>query len=147
MAAVFARKGEFLVEPNCQTTIGLWSSADPVVSLPRSASAAELGTAVRSALAASRRGIAYDPTGWRGFPSSLLRVAGVRSWNALQRSDARCQMERNASTIRILPYRNGGTKGEDSGYRPLEELAVAVSAAASDSELGTAVLSALASCQ
>jgi hypothetical protein len=50
LAAVFARDGDFLVEPNCQTTTGLWLSADPVVLLPRSTSAAELGAAVLTAL-------------------------------------------------------------------------------------------------
>ncbi len=43
LAAVFARDSDFLVEPNCQTTTGLWLSADPVVFLPRPTSAAELG--------------------------------------------------------------------------------------------------------
>jgi hypothetical protein len=43
LAAVFARDSDFLVEPNCQTTTGLWLSADPVVFLPRPTSATELG--------------------------------------------------------------------------------------------------------
>ena len=67
LAAVFIREGDFLVEPNCKTTIGLWVSADPVVSLPRTASAVELGAAARWALSASRQGIPHDPGRWRGF--------------------------------------------------------------------------------
>ena len=43
MGAVFARDSGFLVEPKCQTTTGLWLSADPVVLISRSTSAAELG--------------------------------------------------------------------------------------------------------
>ena len=34
---------DFRIEPNCQTTTGLWLSADPVILLPRPTSAAELG--------------------------------------------------------------------------------------------------------
>ena len=143
MAAVFARKSDFLFEPNNQTTIGIWLSADPVQLIPRAASQEELGAAARAALAASRRGVPLDPASGRGFPSSLLRVAGVRSWNALQRTAARCQLEGGGSTIRIVPCRNGGTKGDDSGYHSLDELAVAGPAAATDAELGAALLSAL----
>jgi hypothetical protein len=43
LAAVFARDSDFLVKANCQTTTGLWLSADPVVFLPRPTSATELG--------------------------------------------------------------------------------------------------------
>jgi hypothetical protein len=146
LAEVFVRKDDFLVDPNVRTVTGLWLIADPVVQLPRAASTAELGAAVRSALAASRQDIPH-PHDRREFPSSLLRVAGVRSWNALQRSAARCQVETNATAIRVLPSRNGGTRGDDRGYHSLEELAVTLPAAGSDEELGAAVMSVVARCQ
>jgi hypothetical protein len=146
LVAVFVRARDFLVEPNARTTDGLWLSADPVSRLPKTASAAELGAAVRSALAASRQNIPR-PTDWRSFPSSLLRVAGCRSWNALQRSAARCEVEANASAIRILPSRNGGTQGDDRGYHSIAELALTVPTSASDQEVGAAILSVAAHCQ
>jgi hypothetical protein len=146
IAAVFVREVDFLVEPNVQTVTGLWLSADPVTRLPRAASTAELGAAVRSALTASRRGMPAL-TNWKKFPSSLLQVAGIRSWNALLRSAARCQVEATRDTIRVLPSRNGGTQGDERGYHSVEELAVTVPASISDEELGASLVSAIAACQ
>jgi len=146
LVAVFARDADLLVEPNCQTVTGLWVSADPVARLTRTVSPAELGAVVRRALAESRRGMP-NPTNWREFPSGLLRAAGLRSWNALQRSAARCQIEAGSAAIRVLPSHNGGTRGEGRGYHSLEELAVGVPANATDEELGAAVLSAIAVCR
>jgi hypothetical protein len=145
LAAVIARDADFLVEPNCQTVAGLWISADSVVRLPRAAPATRLGASVRLALAASRRGES-NVTDWRTFPSGLLRSAGVWSWSALQRSAARCQVETGPTGIRVLLSRNGGTRGEGRGYHLLEELAIGIPTGASDEELVTAVLSAVAAC-
>src|ERR671937_817085 len=81
LVAVFAREADLLVEPNCQATTGLWLSAGPVGRLPRTATPAELGAAVRAALSESRRGVPH-PTNWGPFSPPVLQAAGVRSWAA-----------------------------------------------------------------
>ena len=146
LAAVFVRGDDFLIATNWQTEAGFWVSADPVTLLPRSASDSQLGAAVRLALDSSRRGVP-NPSDWSEFPSSLLRVANVRSWNALQRAAALCQVEADDAEIRVLPSVNGGTRGDNRGYHSLDELAVVVPVHSSDEELGAVVQSAIGHCR
>ena len=142
LAGVFVRRDDFVIETKCQAEAGFWVSADPVTLLAKSAADAQLGAAVRSALSASCRGIP-NPTDWSNFPSSLLRVAKVRSWNALQRSAALCQVEADDAEVHVLPTINGGTRGDNRGYHSLQELAVIVPFDSSDDQLGAAVRSAI----
>src|SRR5262245_32176979 len=85
LVGVFAREADFLVEPNSQTTSGVWLSSGPVKFLPRTSPPVELGAAVRAALRESQQGVTH-PTDWKKFVPPILQVAGVRSWAALQRS-------------------------------------------------------------
>jgi len=146
LAAVFAREADLLVEPRCQATTGIWLSAGPVGRLPLPAAPADLGAAVRAALDQSRRGVPH-PADWRAFVPPVLEAAGVRSWAALQKTAALCQIEAGPGGMRMLPFRNGGIRGEDRGYHPLEELAADLPAAASDEQVGAAVRAALTRCE
>jgi hypothetical protein len=146
VAAVFLREADYLVEPNSRTDTGLWLSADPVTRLPRPVTAAELGSAVRRALATSRQGLPH-PANWRRFPSSLLRVARLQSWAALQRTADRCEVQVSEAGVLAVPCANGGTRGDERGYHSLEEQAVVVPVDGSDEDLGAAVLLALAACR
>jgi CDI immunity protein len=144
-ANVYARNTDFLIEPTSKTESGYRVSSDPVAQLQHTTSVVELGKAIRESLAESRRGV---PNPVRGkFPSSLLRVAGVRSWNALQTSAALCHVHADSNTIRIIPTRNGGTKGTERGYHPLEQQVICVQSSASDQELGSAVLATFGKCE
>jgi hypothetical protein len=145
LASVYIRSNDYLVEANSKVETGFWVSTNPVIRLSRSASVTDLGTAVRLALAESRRGGSYPSLGG-AFPSSLLEVAGVRSWNDLQRSAALCLVKGDSSIIRVVPHRNGGTTGDDKGYHSLSESSVDVAADASDDELGAAVRAAMSAC-
>src|SRR5262245_37217861 len=135
LVGVFARATDFLVEPNCLTTTGLWLSAGPVQRLPRTSPPAELGAAVRVALKESRRGVPH-PTDWKKFVPPVLEVAGVRSWAALQRSAAKCDIEAGPDGLKVVPSRNGGTRGDDRGYHSLGDLAVKIPDSATDEDLG-----------
>jgi hypothetical protein len=146
LVGVFARAADFLVEPNFEATTGIWLSAGPVQRLPRSAPPAELGAAVRVALQESRQGVPH-PTDWKKFVPPVIEVAGVRSWAALQRSAAKCHIEAGTDGVKVVPLRNGGTRGDDRGYHSLGDLAVKLPATATDEELGAAVLAALAACR
>jgi hypothetical protein len=145
LVAVFARETDLLVEPNCQATTGVWLSAGPVSRLPRTATAAVIGAAVRVALGESRRGVPH-PTNWREFSPPVLQAAGVRAW-AAQRTAVMCHVQVGPDGLRVSPSRNGGTRGDGRGYHTLGELAADLHAGATDEELGAAVLSALAACR
>jgi hypothetical protein len=142
MMAVFAREADFLLEPHCQATTGIWLSAGPALRLPRGASPAELGAAIRACLNESRRGVPH-PQDWRKVVPPVLQLAGVRSWAALQRSAAMCRVEAGPELLRVVPHRNGGTRGNERGYHPLEDQAVTLAPSATDEELGSAVLASI----
>ena len=56
-----------------------------------------------------------------------------------------CAVSRDAGTLRIDPYANGGTRGDERGYRPLADAErIRLAAAAPADAVGRAVLAALA---
>jgi len=146
VAGVYIRQADFLVEAMSQTVTGLWVGSGPVRGLPRTATAAELGLAIRQALLASQRGVPH-PTDWGGVLTELLRVAGIRSWNALQKSAAYCGVEADPNGIHVVPHENGGTRGPNRGYTPITDAAISLPGNATDNVIGDGLLSAIEACR
>jgi CDI immunity protein len=145
-AEVYARNTDFIISPSSRTLCGVWIGCSPVVRLARPVSETDLGTTIRRTLAKSRVGVPH-PTDFKLLLTEFLAVAGARSWNAIQRTAAKCSIVAEATCIRVTPSKNGGTKGENRGYTPLGNLAIELRATASDEELGEAVITAFAACQ
>jgi hypothetical protein len=145
LASVYVRKSDYIVESSCWTTRGLCVGSEPVELLPIDAAAAELGEAIRRALSAVREGVAH-PADWQAQLAPLFKVAGIKSWDALQKSAKLCSIEAIDGPIRITPSRNGGTTGDGRGYHPMNEKAVILPPDATAAELGAAVLRAVPQC-
>jgi hypothetical protein len=113
----------------------------PATLLPISSNVNALGEAIADALAATT--VAPSPG---GMHAPLLKVAKVRSWAALQRSAALCNIWQTADALLVEPTRNGGNSGEGKGYHPLSDQTVSISSESSSSELGAAVVAAFERC-
>src|SRR5262245_44817058 len=137
LANVYARASDLIIAPSSLTVCGVWIGASPVSRLVRTVPAEQIGAAVRQALAASQCDVPH-PTDWKSVGTELLTVARLRSWNALERAAASCSVVSQADVLRVIPHRNGGTKGPDRGYHPLEEYVIEIGITSSDEELGTA---------
>jgi hypothetical protein len=82
----------------------------PATLLPIDLSAEALGLALAEALAAGAAAVATPSREeYRAVQAPLLTVAQVRSWGAIHRSAALCNVWQTSSGILIEPTRNGGT--------------------------------------
>jgi hypothetical protein len=96
--------------------------------------AVQLGNAILAALDGSKDNVAH-PTSWKGQFDVVLKMAGVRTWNAFAKS-ARCvEIEFETNRISFLPTRNLGAKG---GFEPLS--AKVLSSPPESRRLGTELL-------
>ena len=106
-----------------------------------------LGAAVADALAAGAVGVRTPSKDeYRALQAPLLEVAKVRSWSALQRSAALCNIWQTPGGVVVEPTRNGGNSGDDKGYHPLSDQSVTIAAESSPRELGLAVVAAFERC-
>jgi hypothetical protein len=148
LASVFLREGRIFVQASDRTpqrTAGYWVAAGPVTTLTATAEPAVVGQAVLDALARSRVEVPAPERG-ADLEAPLRRAAGVRSRRALMTGTLACVVDRADGVLRIDPLANGGTTGEERGYRPLpdaETAAVKLSAAATADAVGRAVLAVL----
>ena len=136
--SVYLRTKDFIIQPESQTTTGLWIVCEPVDVVPHDVETEILGKAVRNALAACRLGVAH-PTDWKAMLQPLLACARIRSWNAFQKSAMMCLIEETETELRIIPNKNGGTKGPDKGFDLLLGKSIIIGPSCSAEELGSAL--------
>ena len=139
IAAVYALPDAFVVVANHRTQAGFWLAGRPVTRLVSTATDAEIGSAVRAALSASRDGLpAPSRADYPVHLRDLATAAGVRTWAALEKAARLCAVEENAGGVRrVVPHRHGGTRGPDAGYHELPEAAFE-SAGVDNAALGAA---------
>jgi hypothetical protein len=106
-----------------------------------------LGRHVREALSA------YQPTVPEHAPirsgalmKPVLGALGARSNRQLHEHGLHCWIEDTATGFVFVPTHNGGARGDQRGFSPLEDRAVRLSRDASDVELGAALRQAFARC-
>jgi hypothetical protein len=117
----------------------------PVIRLPLSVSALQFADAMRTTLNSSM----YDvrlPNQYSDYVRPLYDAAEVDSWLQLQQVAQSVGLNLTNDFIDITPSHNGGTRGEDSGFSPLQELAVRVSVDVPDAEFARIVRDAFRAC-
>jgi len=144
-ASLFQLKDRYLVHPESRTTSGLWLAVPDYVTLSLNTSPNELGAALGRALDQSVDGVPH-PKVWTGLSKPRLDAAGVRSESAFVRG-ACCVGVRRSEEMVLKPSRNGGPTGEQRGFTDLPELRLVLSGNPTESELGDALLNALARCE
>jgi hypothetical protein len=145
-AAVHQLKDRILVHPWQQTEMGVGIASEPYVAIPLEADTEQLGKSILDVLGESGRTVPH-PTVWKGQDASRLKAAGVRSERAFQDGARYVRVERTQAGFLIEPSRNGGTKGDAKGFKPLPDRAIALDAGASTDDLGKAVRKGLDSCE
>ena len=148
LAMVYRRESRFFVEASDRTRqreAGFWVSNGQVRMLDDAVSDHTLGDTVLAAVASSRLEVPVPERGAK-LEAELFRAMGVRSRRASMSGTRACIVTRESpdGRLRVEPQRNGGSSGEDRGYRPMPELARELPADSTAAELGRAVREALA---
>lgn len=135
LVQVYHRADGFFVEPSDRTRLaeaGFWIGTGEVTRLAPDASDSTLGDALLRALACSRVEVAVPPRGAK-LEAGLFRAMGVRSRRAAMAGTRACLLSREPARstpgggpttparLRIEALHNGGTSGDDRGYRGLSE--------------------------
>jgi hypothetical protein len=124
VADVGLRNGEYIVSSYSQTDDGFWIADGTPTRLPDSASAGELGQAIRNALEQSRQNVPTPPRDadtakplldMLGLPDYATYAKGTRSVSvrATTSSDG-------GESIKVTPERNEGARG---GFTPIQNQA------------------------
>jgi hypothetical protein len=113
-ATAYKRGDRILLHASSKTIDGVWVLTAPVLTEDRNNSV-RLGKAVLDALDGSKEGIDH-PTSWTGVFDPVLRLAGVKSWNAFTRSAKCVEIEFGTNQVTFVPTKNLGPK---DGFEPL----------------------------
>jgi hypothetical protein len=119
MAGIYRRQGKDYVTASSRTRDGFWLEEGPVDVLDAGDSAA-LAQAVRSALARSTHGI-RAPKDWSSHVNRVVEAAGLKRYSAFAKETDLVTVEEKDGLLRILPYRNGGSR---EGYLGQEDKAI-----------------------
>lgn len=142
-AAVYKHGRDYFVHAQSRTSAGFWIASMPATLVPVDSRVEDLGAAVVDALAGGAVDVPTPSSDeFRAMVAPVLAIAKVRSWSALQRSAALCNVWRTARGVVVEPTRNGGNSGDDKGYHPLSDRSIVIAADCSPAELGTAIAAA-----
>jgi hypothetical protein len=120
MATVDHRRGGYVICSLSSTVSGFWAINDHQERIDDTAGAAELGSAVVRALAASGANVPDPPPSGPAALAPLLRAADVRSYGAYMQGTRHVDVEQENATVTVTPNRNDGARG---GFVPLVEAA------------------------
>jgi hypothetical protein len=134
-AAAYKRGEQIFLHASCKTTAEVWIVCGPALVADQN-DVASLGKAVLDALERSKENVPH-PTQWKGIFDPLLRVAGVKSWNAFAKRAKGVEIEFGTNRISLIPTKNLGPK---DGFDPLDAKQRSSSPVAKD--LGLSLLSA-----
>ncbi|HEX5515847.1 MAG TPA: hypothetical protein VFY81_15720 [Gammaproteobacteria bacterium] len=142
-ANVYFHPDAWIVHAQHRTTAGVLLHGAPVFRLPTDATSAELGRAVRDALAGYRDGIPHPAT-WKGIGTEFLKLAGFRSWRSLREQSKSCWIAESDSDLTFTPLRNGGSAGKQKGFQPFGASPLKARSSFSDEEIGQVLKDAIA---
>lgn len=123
-----------------RTSDGIWILTDPVLSVDCDL-VGEIGRSILECLSASVQGIP-NPSSVKGLTDSLLKLAGVRSFNAFAKPAISVGIRMDSEIITLTPTRNEGPRG---GFVHLNEKDQV--AGGSEEALGSATIAAFALCE
>ncbi|MFH0821416.1 MAG: hypothetical protein V2B18_01605 [Pseudomonadota bacterium] len=107
-------------------------ATDPVTVIEEGELPSRKGSAVREALAHSKKDVP-DPARWDDPNDPLLKAAGVRSYSKFEKSASSCDVYLKGDQLRFTPYKNLRPR---RGYVPIVDREMFLPADASDEEVG-----------
>lgn len=145
-ASAYRLRDRYLICPNIRTTTGLWMNSAPYVTLPLDADPRLIGKAILTALEGSTQG-APHPTDFRAASELRRSAAGVRSERQFQLGATYIGISIDGDNLRLLPYRNGGSKGDQKGFYPSHEQERFIEMRSGADEVGAMFMEVLSSLQ
>lgn len=124
------------------------TGVEPFLTLPPDAAPEEVGAGILTALDAYRSGVP-EPTKseYDVVARALYRAAGVRSHRKLLESSLYCRVSESRDLFQLVPYHNGGTRGNRKGFQPKNPMEwLLVRKPATAAELGEALVLAFELC-
>jgi hypothetical protein len=124
LVTVYVRGEQYFIEGYDCThwqEAGFWVASGAVVTVDQAVSDATLGAAAVRVLSQSRLNV--DIPTREAAPkveAMLFRAMRVSSRKASMQGTKACSLSRNAARYLLTPLVNGGSSGEDRGYRPLD---------------------------
>ncbi len=140
--SVYSRNASLFILPASRTDAGIWIETDPVTKLPEDGSPKEKGDAVLAAFDGSKQGLT-SPVDPNAPTSSLLKVAGVKSWSAFENSARVLSVKLDANELRLSPWRTC----KDHGFAPIKNDDTILEASASAERIGLALEDAMKRCR
>ncbi len=107
------------------------------VILPLPASDESLGAAVLQSLDDFQ--FPFDPPDYQAIRKNQLKAFGVRSETELHAQALHCSFVRRPEGFQFEPSHNGGSRGDEKGFRPLPEANFTLPLTSTPSELGAAL--------
>ena len=148
-ASAYKRAGLILIHASAKTVPGFLIDCPPWITLSEDVRSAELGEAVRTALAAYHEGVPvpdYGSADWKALRRACYRAAGVNSERGYMTDSAYVSLCAENGSLRLTPSRNGGTRGDAKGFHFLPEFALQTQANPDSDAIGRAVREALERC-
>jgi len=145
-AGVYQHPTELVLYAQRRARAGFCMASPPVIRIPGTSTAEEVGTGLRRALDAYQDDLP-DPANWKDFRAQFLRATGYKSWKSLEAHAKSCWIEDVDGSISFTPLRNGGSRGDNAGFQPFGKEPVVVLATCADEELGKALLHVLSICE
>lgn len=140
---VYQHPDVLLLHGERRAEAGFTVASAPVRRLSPDATESEIGSALRSVLAAYVAD-EPDPPDLKQHRDAFLKATGFRSWKELEGSAKSCWISEEDGTVTLTPLKNGGRSGPSKGFQPFGAADVVVPSASSDHETGRALLKALA---
>jgi hypothetical protein len=139
IAAAYRFSDAFVLHSQGRAPSWIHIACEPYKRLSRTASADDLGRAVRSVLHAYRPEVP-EPADFKQVTADFVRGMGVKSNKRLQETSIYCGLRQKEDGIEFAPNHNGGTAGDTKGFQPIEGATFVIPAEASDGEFGAALL-------
>src|SRR5262249_20779641 len=103
-----------------------------------------LGNAVLQSLSSFQ--LDYEPSDYQAIRKQQLQTFGVRSEADLHKQALHCAFVQKPDGFHFEPSHNGGSRGDDKGFRPLSEANFSQPLSSTPAELGAALRKAFSLC-
>lgn len=119
-ASALFKGGTVFIQSYAETTSGVWIAFGPVYKCP-SADVEQLTRDIRSALAASTRGVPHPGGGdWKAIQQPMLDALGAKNWAALAKGAKAVGLECEDGIVTMTPSQDY----EDDGGSSSDERAI-----------------------
>jgi hypothetical protein len=134
-----------VLHSRAQTPAGFYIACEPYLTLPRDATAEEVGRAVQSVLNGFRADIP-QPSNFKQNTADFIRGVGAKSQKKLQESSIFCSIREQDGKLEFIPYHNGGTSGDSQGFQPIAGAKILLASDSALNEIGIALFKSFALC-